>query len=114
MNRLRIRRTDPTHGVVEAIDITGIYHDLTDIMTYKECKGILMLHQSEVTIYRIACIADRKNARRRFDRNIYAQSREQAIEFFTSLCWDEHKEYQLLTGDWKIIATSKNGLVTIK
>jgi hypothetical protein len=100
-----IERTDPTHGRIAELTIEGKKNFITDIAEYGSCMDWVAKHQKELKVYKIARTLHRKNGKRRFIGSIYAEDTNQAVRYFDDLPVTESDvTYQLLTGDWKIIA----------
>lgn len=114
MKRLGIIRVDPNTGYVVRLDDNLQKIKVTEILPYKSCMAYVMENQEEATVYKIGKIANRKNAKRRYDSRILAQDDNDAIRKFTLMPKDDTSIYQLLTGDWKIIAERQsNGIIRI-
>lgn len=114
MKRLEIIRVDPNMGYVVRLDDTLQKIKVTEILPYKSCMAYVMENQEEATVYKIGKIANRKNAKRRYDSRILAENDDDAIRKFTLMPKDNTSTYQLLTGDWKIIAERQSsGLIRI-
>ena len=115
-----IERVSPTEGVVSVITTAGNKKYATDVIKYGECMDFVAKHQKELKVYKIARILHRKNAKRRFIASIYAEDKNEAIRFFDTelIVYEANADYQLLTGDWKMIAEFKvvnnvRGITTI-
>lgn len=79
-------------------------------MDYLKCRQFLESHREErLTIYRVAYISDRKNAKRHLDTNIYIEDLTSALFYFEARCILDNYTYQLLTGDWRLLAEKKPG-----
>ena len=114
MKRLEIIRVDPNTGYVVRLDDNLQKVKITEILPYKSCMIYVMENQEEATVYKIGKIANRKNAKRRYDSRILAQDDNDAIRKFTLMQKDDTSVYQLLTGDWKIIAERQSsGIIRI-
>ena len=114
MKRLEIIRVDPNMGYVVRLDDNLQKVKITEILPYKSCMAYVMENQEEATVYKIGKIANRKNAKRRYDSRILAQDDNDAVRKFTLMPKDDTSVYQLLTGDWKIIAERQsNGIIRI-
>ena len=114
MKRLEIIRVDPNMGYVVRLDDNLQKVKITEILPYKSCMAYVMENQEEATVYKIGKIANRKNAKRRYDSRILAQDNTDAVRKFTLMPKDDTSVYQLLTGDWKIIAERQsNGIIKI-
>ena len=114
MKRLEIIRVDPNTGYVVRLDDNLQKIKITEIIPYKSCMAYVMENQEEAKVYKIGKIANRKNAKRRYDSRILAQDDNDAIRKFTLMPKDDTSVYQLLTGDWKIIAERQsNGIIRI-
>lgn len=114
MKRLEIIRVDPNTGYVVRLDDNLQKIKITEILPYKSCMAYVMENQEEATVYKIGKIANRKNAKRRYDSRILAQDDNDAVRKFTLMPKDDTSIYQLLTGDWKIIAERQsNGIIRI-
>lgn len=114
MKRLEIIRVDPNMGYVVRLNDTLQKIKVTEILPYKSCMAYVMENQEEATVYKIGKIANRKNAKRRYNSRILAENNDDAIRKFTLMPKDNTSTYQLLTGDWKIIAERQSsGLIRI-
>ena len=113
---LHIRRTGPNDGVVVEI---GNYFDektITEPMPYQQCVNYVLEHRKDLTVYKIAKILPRKNAKRTLYKKILAVDNNEAIIIFNDVCSGapENVILQLLTGDWRLIAgKDRNGLINI-
>ena len=113
---LYIRRTGPNDGVVVEI---GNYFDektITEPMPYQQCVNYVLEHRKDLTVYKIARILPRKNAKRTLYKKILAVDNNEAVVIFNDMCSGapENVRLQLLTGDWKLIAEKDcNGLINI-
>ena len=114
MKRLEIIRVDPNMGYVVRLDDNLQKVKITEILPYKSCMAYVMENQEEAVVYKIGKIANRKNAKRRYDSRILAQDDNDAVRKFTLMPKDDTSVYQLLTGDWKIIAERQSdGIIRI-
>ena len=114
MKRLEIIRVDPNMGYVVRLDDNLQKVKITEILPYKSCMAYVMENQEEAVVYKIGKIANRKNAKRRYDSRILAQDDNDAVRKFTLMPNDDTSVYQLLTGDWKIIAERQSdGIIRI-
>ena len=105
MKRFSIERTDPVNGRIIRVDIEGNRKVLPDIMPYGKCMDFVARHQEELKIYKIARTLHRRNGKRRFIKSIYASSQNEAVLYFDNMYVPESDAtFQLLTGDWKIVA----------
>lgn len=115
MKRLEIIRVDPNTGYVVRLDKDFRKIKITEILPYRSCMAYVLEHQEEATIYKIGKIGKRKDARRKMDGRILAADEKEAIQIFNKMDFDDGITYQLLTGDWKIIAERDSaGLINIK
>ena len=109
-NRFVIERLDPVNGRVMEIQPFGQRSPVTGPMAYEDCREFLQQHKDmKLVIYRMAKISDRKNAKRHLDTNIYAEDLGNALYYFSQRCILHDTTYQLLTGDWQLIAEKKPG-----
>lgn len=114
MKRLEIIRVDPNTGYVIRLDKNFQKVKITEILPYRSCMAFILEHQEEGTIYKIGRIGKRKDARRKMERRILAADEKEAIHIFSNMNFEDGIYYQLVTGDWKIIAErDRNGLITI-
>ena len=116
MKRLEIIRVTVNEAYVARADNFFRKVKVTDIMPYKSCVAYVMEHQEEAVIYKVAKIANRKNAKRRLVDRFLADDNNEAVSIFARrYCQNEDRAVmQLLTGDWKIIAERDgNGLIKI-
>ena len=109
MKKYTIERTDPVHGRVMKRTADGsiiqVVPEIKQEMNYYDCMKWVQQYQKELKVYKIARILHRKNGKRRFVASIYAEDNNEAIRYFDDLFITEsNATYQLLTGDWKIIA----------
>lgn len=105
MKRFSIERTDPVNGRIIRIDIEGKRKALPEIMPYGKCMDFVASNQEELKVYKIARTLHRRNGKRRFIKSIYASSQKEALLYFDDMDVSESDvTYQLLTGDWKIVA----------
>lgn len=115
MKRLEIIRVDPNTGYVVRLDKDFRKIKVTEILPYRSCMAFVLEHQEEANIYKIGKIGKRKDARRKLEGRILASDEPEAIRIFNKMNFDDGITYQLLTGDWKIIAErDTNGIITIK
>ena len=105
MKKYIIVRTDPVHGQVMERTINGDLAQVTPDCNYYDCMKYVQENQKELKVYKIARILRRKNGKRRFIASIYAEDNNEAIRYFDNyIITEPDVTYQLLTGDWKIIA----------
>lgn len=113
MKKYTIERTDPTHGRIMELTMEGRKEFITEDKEYGSCMDWIAKNQEELKVYKIARILRRKNAKRRFVSSIYASNNHAAIVYFDTIFNppEQNASFQLLTGDWKIIAdfTVQNG-----
>ena len=116
MKRLFIIRVSPNTGYVCSY---GRYFEKireTNEMSYVQCKDYVLQHQEELTIYKVARILNRKNAKRTLYKRFLATDCKEAMATFEEICRQEESGniLQLLTGDWKMIAEKdRNDLIKI-
>lgn len=114
MKRLEIIRVDPNMGYVVRLDDHLQKVKITEIIPYRSCMTYVMENQEDAKVYKIGKIANRKNAKRRYESRILAHDDNDAIRMFTLMPKDDTCVYQLLTGDWKIIAERQtDGIIKI-
>ena len=114
MKRLEIIRVDPNMAYVVRLDDQMRKVKQTDILPYRNCMAYVMEHQEDATIYKIGTFSKRKDARRKLYGRILAADDNDAVRIFNKIIPDDGCIYQLLTGDWKIIAQrNQDGLTTI-
>lgn len=113
MKKYTIERTDPTHGRIMELTMEGRKEFITEDKEYGSCMDWIAKNQEELKVYKIARILYRKNAKRRFVTSIYAKDNNDAVAYFDTEFNppEPNAEFQLLTGNWKIIAmfTVTNG-----
>ena len=116
MKRLFIIRVSPNTGYVCSY---GRYFEKireTNEMSYVQCKDYVLQHQKELTIYKVARILNRKNAKRTLYKRFLAADEDEAKAAFVDICKEieDGSILQLLTGDWKMIAEKdRNDLIKI-
>ncbi len=105
MNRLEIVRTDPNNGYVVRLDNFFKRIKVTETTTYRSCLAYVMEHQEEATVYKVARILSRKNARRQLYERFLARDQKEAVDIFYKHYVPMAKDFklQLCTGDWKVI-----------
>lgn len=114
MKRLEIIRVDPNTGYVVRLNKDFQKIKVTEILPYRSCMAYVMEYQEEATVYKIGKIGKRKDARRKLERRILALDDHEAIRIFNNMDFEDGVTYQLVTGDWKIIAErDKNGIIKI-
>ena len=105
MKKYTIERTDPVHGRVMERTINGDLAQVVPESNYYDCMKYVKQNQKELKVYKIARTLRRKNGKRRLVASIYAEDNNEAVHYFDNLIITESDAaYQLLTGDWKIIA----------
>lgn len=101
------KRTNPNCGVIMEMQPDGSAVAVTGELPYSECMARVMASRDDVlTLFKIARIAPRKNARRKLFRRILARHLSDAVHQFRIVCEENAEDpatFQLLTGDWKII-----------
>lgn len=107
--QLKIERVNPTDGRVWSLDINGIMQpvliDGSYVATYGKCVDYINKNQTDLKAYKIARILHRKNAKRRTLSTVYLMNNHDAVQYFGQLVFQgPDAKYQLLTGDWKLIA----------
>lgn len=104
MKRLEIIRVDPNNGYVVRLNKDFQRIKVTEILPYRSCMAYVMEYQEEATIYKIGKIGKRKDARRKLERRILALDDHEAIRIFNNMDFEDGVTYQLVTGDWRIVA----------
>lgn len=116
MRKYFIKRVSPNTGFVCSY---GRYFEEireTNELPYVQCKDYVLQHQEELTIYKVARILNRKNAKRTLFKRFLAADEDEAKAVFDDICRgsEDGTVLQLVTGDWKIIAEKdRNGLIKI-
>ena len=116
MKKLFIKRTSPNTGIVYALGQFFEELPVTGELSYILCKEYIMLHQEDLTLYKVARILNRKNAKRSLYKKFLAADWKEAMTTFEDICRHEESGniLQLLTGDWKMIAEKdRNDLIKI-
>lgn len=110
VSKFVIERLSPNTGRVWEIGILGTKRPVSAEMDYIKCRQFLEAHREErLTIYRIAYISGRKNAKRHLKTNLYAEDLRHALHEFDQIDILDKTTYQLLTGDWQLLAEKKPG-----
>ena len=105
MKKYTIIRTSPTTGTINQLMENGEVKVISNDWSYGKCLDWVIEHQRELKVFKVARILDRKNAKRRLMKSFYTEDKKEAIRLFDEL--DDvnvDATYQLLTGDWQIIA----------
>lgn len=116
VKRLEIIRADPNNAYVARYDDNFILRTVTDIMPYWQALQYMRENQETASVYKIARILNRRNAKRRLVHRILCEDKNKAIQIFNKYCEDEKTDcrLQLLSGDWQLIAQKDlNGLIKI-
>lgn len=114
MRKFFIKRASPNTGIVYKL---GTFFEEEPVIfesKYVACKEYLREHPDELTIYKVARILNRKNAKRTLYKKFLAENEDEAKLIFNNICKDEEDgpRLQLVTGDWKLIAEKdSNGLI---
>lgn len=105
MKKYTITRTSPTTGTINQLMENGEVKAISNDWSYGRCLDWVMQHQRELKVFKVARILDRKNAKRRLMKSFYTEDKKEAIRLFDEMD-DANVDatYQLLTGDWQIIA----------
>lgn len=104
MKKYSIKRINPREGFIQEILEDGSIKN-GEVQEYGKCLDWVLQNQKELKAYKIARILHRRNAKRRFIKTFYAEYKEDAIRQFDIMEPDaSDADYQLLTGDWKLIA----------
>lgn len=114
MRKYFIKRASPNTGIVYKLGRFFQEFPVTDELRYVQCKEYLREHPDELTIYKVARILNRKNAKRTLYKKFLAENEDEAKLIFNEICKDSEDGtiLQLVTGDWKIIAgKDRNGLI---
>lgn len=118
VKRYFAKRTNPNCGVIMEMQPDGSAVAVTKELPYSECMARVMANRDDVlTMYKVARIAPRKNAKRRLFCRILARDLSDAVNRFRLICNrnNEPATFQLLTGDWKIICEKgSDGSITFK
>lgn len=115
MKRLEIIRVDHNTGYVVRLNKDFQKIKITEILPYRSCMAYVLEHQEDGTIYKIGKIGKRKDARRKLEGRIFAADDPEAIRIFNNMEFESGITYQLVTGDWKIIAErDPSGKIIIK
>lgn len=109
MNRLEIVRTDPNNGYVVRLDNFFKRIKVTETTTYRSCLAYVMEHQEEATVYKVARILSRKNAKRQLYERFLARDQKEAVDIFNKHYAPMAQGFtlQLCTGDWKVICETQ-------
>ena len=116
MNKLFIKRTSPNTGIVYAFGQFFEEVPVTGPLKYQACKVYIEEHQENLTLYKVARILNRANAKRTLYKRFLAADNKEAMATFEDICRQEESGniLQLLTGDWKMIAEKdRNDLIKI-
>ena len=117
MNQLFIKRVSPNTGIVCAYGTFFEEISVTGPLNYPECKAYIAEHQKTLTLFKVARILNRKNAKRSLYKKFLAADWKEAMTTFEYICRQEEESgniLQLLTGDWKMIAEKdRNDLIKI-
>lgn len=104
MKQLSIIRLTPTTGQVLCMNWEGKRIPVDRPQNYGKCLDYVLQNQKEVRVYKVAKTLHRKNGKRRLLCSIYAHDNNEAVKFFDLLQLpDTDANYQLCTGDWKVI-----------
>ena len=105
MKKYAITRKSPTTGLIVQLMEDGSIKAISSECSYGKCLDWVMQHQRELKVFKVARILDRKNAKRRLMKSFYSEDKKEAIRLFDEMD-DANMDatYQLLTGDWQIIA----------
>jgi hypothetical protein len=78
---------------------------VTEVTTFRSCLAYVIEHQEEATVYKVARILSRKNARRQLYERFLAKDQREAIDIFNKHYAAQAQGFtlQLCTGDWKVI-----------
>lgn len=112
INKFRIQRTDPTHGVIYQKMWDGSEEPISTPTEYAKCMIFIQEKQKEMKIFRISAIGSRRNAIRHKQMDIYAEDKNDALkafDLFLSTQAQDDVTYELLTGNWVILATRRPG-----
>ena len=104
MKILKIRRTDPNHGVVINLYPFCEEQEITPEIPYNECIKFVQNNQEDMKLYKVSVTNKRKNGKRKLYKTILAKDHSEAFALYTQLMKtaDHYNyEYNLLTGDWK-------------
>lgn len=105
MKKYFIQRKTPTIGEIFQTNPDGKKEYIRTGL-YGECLDWLLKNQKELKTYKVARILHRKNAKRRYVKTFYVENFEEAVTLFGNLDVQEPDvTYQLLTGDWKLVAS---------
>ena len=104
MKELSIIRLTPTTGQVLRMNWEGKRIPVDRPQNYGKCLDYVLQNQKDLKVYKVSRILHRKNGKRRLICSIYAEDNNEAVRFFDLLTLpDPDADYQLTTGDWKII-----------
>ena len=112
MNKFRIQRVNPTMAVIYQKMVDGSEEPISTPMEYSKCVEFIHEHQKKLKIYKIMEIYHRKNAKRHIRDYLYAEDQNEALQGFDKFLEKQGKDnvnYELCSGDWKLIATRKIG-----
>ena len=104
MKKYTIKRINCREGIIQEVTTDGSKKD-GEVQDYGKCLDWVLQNQVELRAYKIARLLHRKNAKRRLLKVIYVENADDAIRTFDeTLFLGPDADYQLLTGDWKLIA----------
>lgn len=112
VNKFRIQRVNPTMGVIYQKMWDGSEEPISTPMEYSKCLLFVQEKQKKLKAYKVMEIYKRVNAKRHVKEYIYAEDNNEALEGFDRFITQYGKDnvhYELLTGDWKLIATRRIG-----
>lgn len=105
MKKYSIKRTDCRSGTIFQTGSDGKKFFLKSD-DYGKCLDWVLKNQKELKVFKVARILHRKNAKRRYVKSIYVEDLAQAVTIFENMDVTEPDvTYQLLTGDWKLVAS---------
>lgn len=106
MKKFRIQRVNDTQGVIYQMMYDGTEEPISTPTDYMKCMLFVQEKQKELKIYKISRIGTRKDAKRHLHTRIYAEDNNGALEGFNNFLKHASDDvtFELLTGDWKMIA----------
>lgn len=112
INKFRIQRVNPLQGVIYQMMWDGTEEPISTPTEYAKCMMFIQEKQKEMKIFRVSAIGSRRNAIRHKQMDIYAEDKNDALQAFDHFINNQAQDdvtYELLTGNWVIVAVRRPG-----
>lgn len=115
MKKFRLQRVNCTHAIIFQRMPDGDEKKISTELPYEDCMEFMHKNQKDINAYFITRTFNRQNAKRHLVKRIYCEDDNEAYEEFDHYLdkMPNTSNYELCTGNWKLLATRKAGMPII-